>query len=220
MFILSFLTTHFIVGLGHCRLSINDLTPAGEQPLHSPNGRIHAVVNGELYDPDDALRTHLSRDHAYTFCSHSDSELAVALYQVYGAPEFLSRLRGEFALVLYDEATERVVAARDRFGIKPLFWTIVGGKSTDRRLLIAAEAKAFLPLGWKPEWDVGGIVEAGWAMDDRTVFKGVRKVLPGCWMEVLSGGEISHHRYWDIDYRDKVQFSRSSESKIKILTSE
>lgn len=171
--------------------------------MHSPNGRIHAVVNGELYDPGDSLRTELTRDHGYSFSGHSDSELAVALYQVYGAPEFLSRLRGEFALVLYDEETGKVIAARDRFGIKPLFW-MVGGGAGDDRLLIGAEAKAFLAFGWEPEWDIGGIVEGGWTTDDRTMFEGVKKVLPGCWMEISPEGEISHHRYWDIEYKDKV----------------
>lgn len=167
-------------------------------------------MNGELYDPDDSLRASLAHDHGYAFSGHSDSELAVALYEAHrgegDVAGFLTRLRGEFALVVHDERDGRVVAARDRFGIKPLFWTVVGDDE-QRRLLIAAEAKAFLAMGWEPEWDVGGIVEAGWAMDERTVFKGVRKVPPGCWMEVSVEGEISHHRYWDIDYKDKVNIT-------------
>jgi asparagine synthase (glutamine-hydrolysing) len=77
----------------------------------------------------------------------------------------LSQLRGEFALCLYDETRDLFVAARDRYGIKPLFWTIVDG-----RLLVASEMKVFLPLGWKPEWDVRSIFDAGWVTDSR-VFK-------------------------------------------------
>ncbi|TLS22398.1 uncharacterized protein PpBr36_09933 [Pyricularia pennisetigena] len=80
---------------------------------------------------------------------YSDSEVAVTLYSVYGTPGFLQHLRGEFAFVLYDEEQQKVIAIRDRFSIKPLFWTAVGdGGGT---LLLASEAKAFLPLGWKPE---------------------------------------------------------------------
>ena len=71
----------------------------------------------------------------------------------------------------YDSRKQILLAVVDRFGIKPLFWTIVDG-----RLLIASEAKAFVPWGWKPEWDVRSIVEDGWLHDERTLFRGVRKV--------------------------------------------
>ena len=72
---------------------------------------------------------------------------------------------------LYDAKRQLFVTARDRYGIKPLFWTFVNDK-----LLVAAEAKAFLPLGWKPEWDVRSVVEDGWLHDERSLFKGVNKV--------------------------------------------
>ena len=196
------------IGLGHCRLSINDLSPEGDQPIHSDDGRIHAVVNGEIYD-HDRIREEFIRDGRYAFRGRSDSELVVALYKAYGAPAFLDHLRGEFAFVLYDENTGKIIAARDRFGIKPLYWTVTGEEGGEQRLLIAAESKAFLALGWQPEWDVGGIVEAGWVFDDRTVFKGVKKVMPGHWMEVSKDGEIKHAKYWDIEYSDKVRKKQS-----------
>ena len=188
------------IGLGHCRLSINDLSPSGSQPLTSDDGQIHAVVNGEIYDYD-RLRDVCAIEHGYKFNGESDSELVVALYKIYGAPAFFEHLRGEFAFVLYDsrEGSKKVIAGRDRFGIKPLVWTVVGG-----RLLMAAEAKAFLPMGWEPEWDVGAIVDGGWMMDDRTLFKGVKKVLPGHWMEVTEERGIQTRKYWDAEYEDKV----------------
>ncbi|KAK3311058.1 asparagine synthase [Chaetomium strumarium] len=201
------------VGLAHNRLSINDLTPSGTQPHHSSDGNLHAVVNGEIYDEGDALRTRLATEHGYAFHSHADTELVLALYSAYGAPAFLDHLRGEFSLVLYDDRDGgRVIAARDRFGIKPLFWTIIkdeedgeegGGGGGGERLLIAAEAKAFLALGWQPEWDVGAIVEGVWQVGERTLFKGVQKVLPACWMEVGRNGNMVQRRYWDMEYRDK-----------------
>ncbi|EJT72258.1 hypothetical protein GGTG_09124 [Gaeumannomyces tritici R3-111a-1] len=190
------------VGLGHSRLSIVDLSHGGDQPLHSNDGRVHAVVNGEIYD-HDAIRARLARDHGCVFGGTSDSEVALALYKVYGAPAFLEHMRGEFAFVIHDERDGRTIAGRDRFGIKPLFWTITGSGGGGRRLLLASECKAFLPLGWEPEWDVLSLFDASAMNGDKFVFKGVRKILPGYWMEVDKHGEIKHHEYWDINYRDK-----------------
>ncbi|OAX85389.1 asparagine synthase (glutamine-hydrolyzing) [Emergomyces africanus] len=186
------------VGLGHCRLAINDLSPSGSQPLSSDDGQIHAVVKGEIYDYD-RLRGICALVHGYIFHSKTDSELVLALYKIYGCPEFFKHLRGEFAFILYDsrDGCERVIAGRDRFGIKPLVWTTVGD-----RVFLASESKAFLPLGWKPEWDVGAIIDKGWMVDDRTLFKGVKKVLPGHWLEISKKG-LDLHTYWEPDYADK-----------------
>lgn len=127
------------------------------------------MVNGEIYDYD-TIRDQITSLSSYPFKGHSDSELVVALYLIYGR-SFLQHLRGEFSLVIYDQRTRTFLAARDRYGIKPLFWTRDGG-----RVMIAAEIKAFLGMGWKAEWDVGAIVDGGWGHDTRTVFKGVQKV--------------------------------------------
>lgn len=191
------------VGLGHCRLSINDLTPSGAQPLHSDDGLIHAVVNGEVYD-FDRLRRECTEKYGYVFSGESDSELVIALYKIHGAPRFLEDMRGEFSFVLYDEreGSRRMIAGRDRYGIKPLFWTVVGDK-----VLFAAESKAFLSMGWKPEWDVRGITDVGWALDDRTMFKGVRKLMPGNYIEVTDERGVEIKEYWEMDYPDKVSVS-------------
>ena len=201
------------IALGHCRLSINDLSPSGSQPLTSNDGQIHAVVNGEIYDYD-RLRDICATEHGYKFNGESDSQLVVALYKIHGAPAFFEHLRGEFAFVLYDgrEGSERVIAGRDRFGIKPLVWTVVDG-----RLLMAAEAKAFLPMGWKPEWDVGAIVDGGWMMDERTLFKGVKKVLPGNWMEVTEERGVETRKYWDAEYEDKVGTCRKQRQRMLMI---
>ncbi|KAI5927055.1 asparagine synthase [Camillea tinctor] len=192
------------VGLAHCRLSINDLSPGGVQPLHDDEGHIHAVVNGEIYD-NDRLREQCIKATGYKFKGHSDSETVVALYKQYGAPGFLEHMRGEFSLVIYDDRTGEIIAARDRFGIKPLFWTVVGDK-----LLIAAEVKAFLPLGWKPEWDVESIALMSCYYAGRTVFKDVRRVEPGYYMVVSPDGDIKHHEYWDFQYANKHKVEERS----------
>lgn len=159
-----------MTALGHCRLSIVDLSPEGDQPLHDAEGHIHAVVMGEIYD-DDILREQCIREFGYSFKGRSDSELVIALYKHYGAPGFLDHLRGEYAFLIYDDQSGEIIAARDRFGVKPLFWTVVGDK-----LLIAPEIKAFLPLGWKPEWDVDAIVLGSWSVGTGTLFKSVNRV--------------------------------------------
>lgn len=197
-----------MIAMGHCRLAINDLSPDGHQPLHSSNGHIHAVVNGEVYDYD-RLSTGLRHQFGYEFRGRCDSELVIALYETYGM-SCLSKLRGEFALCLYDSNKQHFVAVRDRYGIKPLFWTVVGS-----RLLISAEAKGFLPLGWKPEWDVKSIQEAGWNHDQRTLFKNVQKVRPGHYLALhLPFGYPEPRQYWDISYRDKREVDTREEHEM------
>jgi asparagine synthase (glutamine-hydrolysing) len=116
------------------------------------------------------------------------------LYKIYGAPGFFEHLRGEFAFVLYNsrKGSKRAIAARERFVIKPLVWTVV-----EDRLLIASEAKAFIPMGWKAKWDIDVIASTGWMLDERTLFEGVRKLLPGHWMEVTEEKGVEAHLYWD-----------------------
>jgi asparagine synthase (glutamine-hydrolysing) len=185
------------------RLSINDLSPDGAQPFHSPDGKIHAVVNGEFYDYD-RIRKELEDTTGYVFRSRSDSEIVIALYMHHGL-NFVHYLRGEFSVVLFDEDAQHLIALRDRFGIKPLFWTVQQDPHTlQRKLLIAAEMKAFSPLGWEPEWDVRSLKDAGWNHDERTIFKGVQKVRPGHYMLCTGfGGHIEQKQYWDAEYPDK-----------------
>ncbi|KAK2589869.1 hypothetical protein QQS21_012452 [Conoideocrella luteorostrata] len=186
------------IGLGHCRLAINDLSRAGSQPMHSDDGKVHAVVIGEIYEYDKLRQS--CKDLGYNFASHSDSELILALYTLHGAPDMFNHLRGEFSFVVVDERrhTKRVIAARDRFGVKPLFWSV-----QDDRICFAPEAKAFLGLGWTPEWDVDSIVSSKWLASERTMFKGVQKLLPGYWMEVNEASGISIRQYWDQQYPSK-----------------
>ncbi|KAK2058796.1 asparagine synthase [Colletotrichum caudatum] len=189
------------IGLAHARLAINDLSPDGVQPLHSDDGKIHAVVNGEIYD-HDAIRERLIREYDYKFKGHCDSEVLVALYKIYGAPGIFEHLRGEFSFVVYDENDGRVIVARDRFGIKPMFGTLQG-EGAGKRILLTSEIKGFLALGWEPEWNVHGLLTGTSMQTHYTVFKDVWKLNPGTWMEISSDGEVEHHQYWDPDYQDK-----------------
>ena len=184
------------VALGHVRLEINDLSPTGSQPLHSTDDTVHCVVNGEIYEYEKH-RSDMQEKLDYQFQSTSDSELVLALYRYYGL-SFLSKIRGEYSICLYDQERELFLAVRDRYGIKPLFWTI-----QDDELMVAAEMKAFLPLGWKPEWDVKSIVGGDFQIASATVFKGVQKVRPGHVLMCRSFGTVHEQQYWDSEYPDK-----------------
>lgn len=181
------------VGLGHTRLAIVGLEN-GEQPLSNEDGSIHVVVNGEFYDHATTRNELIARGHR--FGSDSDSEIALHLYEEYGIG-FAQRLRGEFALILWDERRQALHAVRDRFGIKPLFYTRCG-----RRLLFASEIKALLRAGKDARWDY----ESFWSyihfsvLPDRTWFDAIRQVPPGHILSLAEGGGLSMSRYWDISY--------------------
>ncbi|KAF8205847.1 putative asparagine synthase [Mycena galopus ATCC 62051] len=178
-------------GLGHVRLSIIDLS-TGQQPLSDEENSIHCVVTGEIYD-HDRIRAEM-QSQGYSFKTKSDSELVVQLYKRDGF-NFLFNLRGEFAFVLYDVKRQLQFAARDRFGIKPLYYTVSNG-----RILFGSEMKTFMGLGWQAEWDIESIVHYGDFGDDRTVFKGVKKLPAGHYAVCRASGEIQTQAYWDLSY--------------------
>jgi asparagine synthase (glutamine-hydrolysing) len=124
---------------------------------------------------------------------------------------FFDHLRGEFALTIYDAKKNRFIAARDRYGIKPLYYTVSNGT-----LLVSSEIKSFIPLNWKAEWDVDSIVHNGPITDMRTCFKGVYKLPPAHYLIATSSGSIEVRPYWDADYPDKnVKETRSVEEMVK-----
>ncbi|KAL4746690.1 hypothetical protein BDW72DRAFT_210209 [Aspergillus terricola var. indicus] len=188
------LSSDYRVGLGHARLSIIDLSPAGNQPFHDTEGSVHAVVNGEIYD-HKKYRAKLA--HQYDFKGNSDCEIVIALYRYYGI-SFLNKLRGEFALVLWDAKRKLFFAARDRYGIKSLYYTVV-----NNRLLVATEMKSFLPFGWQPEWSVENLLRKGWLWDSEMYFKGVRRLEPGQYMVSQNYKLPEVKTYWDLGYPDK-----------------
>ncbi|KAF0726314.1 hypothetical protein Ae201684P_001088 [Aphanomyces euteiches] len=183
------------VGLGHARLSIMDVQH-GAQPMHDETNSIHAVVNGEFYD-FEAIRADLE-GQGHVFKTHSDSEILIHLYKEHGLNCF-DYLQGEFAFVLYDSIRQRLLVCRDRYGVKPLFYTVV-----NNRVMVASEAKAFLAMGWKPEWDMASISDSGWLADTRTLFRGVSKVRPAGYLTVTATGTITTDIYFEPDYPDKT----------------
>ena len=193
------------LALGHTRLSIIDLE-SGRQPLHNEDGRIHAVVNGEFYG-FEAIRADLqSRGHH--FKTQSDSEIVLHLYEEYGE-QCVDHLRGEFAWVIWDENRQLLLAARDRFGIKPLFYS-----EHDGELLLASEAKALFAAGVPARWDESSVYQNLLVCldSDQTLFDGVQQVPPGHLLRSTRLG-VSLHRYWDLDYPDSQPVSPLSEAE-------
>jgi asparagine synthase (glutamine-hydrolysing) len=180
-------------GLGHVRLAVVDVE-GGAQPIASEDGGVVAVVNGELYEADRARRALEARGHR--FRTRSDSELLVHLYEEHG-DGCLEHLRGEFALVLWDERRRRLLCARDRFGVKPLCFAEHQGA-----LFVASEAKALFALGVPAAWDEASLFHATqmqYPLPGSTLFRGVRELEPGTVL-VAEGGRVRRARYWDLDY--------------------
>lgn len=193
--------------LGHARLSIID-AETGSQPMPNETGDLRLVVNGEFYDFERIRRELEERGHR--FSSRSDSEIALHLYEEYGE-RCLERLRGEFAFAIWDETNKRLFAARDRFGIKPLFYARV-----DSGLILASEAKALFAAGVAAGWDSESVFQnLYFSFDqDRSLFKRVRQVPPGHYL-TFEGDTLRVRRYWDIDYpRAKDQDSSIREAEL------
>ena len=180
-------------GLGHARLSIIDLS-SGTQPIANEDGSLQIVVNGEFYD-FERIRAELE-SQGHRFRTRSDSEIALHLYEQHGL-RFFEELRGEFAFVLWDARNRTLLAARDRFGIKPLLYAVRG-----ETLYVASEAKAIQAAGVPLSWDEGSFfhcMQLQYTHFDRTLFDGIYQVRPGHFL-LATDGHVQCHRYWDQDY--------------------
>ena len=179
------------VGLGMRRLSIVDLA-GGQQPFTNESDSIQLVANGEIYN-FPALRQELE-GHGHTFRSRSDIEVLVHAYEEWGV-DFLRRLRGMFALALWDGRTNTLLAARDRAGEKPLYWTL-----TPRGLLLASEVKALLVRpDVRRELDLEALdqfLTYEYVIAPRTILKGVHKLGAGHYL-LYRDGNVKVQRYWD-----------------------
>jgi len=201
------------IGLVHRRLAIIDLSPSGAQPMRGQNGTV-ITYNGEIYNYVE-LREELSAH--WTFRSSSDTEVILAAYDRWG-DDCVSRLRGMFAFAIWDEKDQKLFAARDRFGIKPFYYSEQGG-----RLFFASEAKALLPFLADIRTDSSALAEYltfQYTIGAATLFEGVASLPPGHTLTV-AGGKIAMRRYWDVQY--DVDFDHSPryfENRFKELLSD
>ncbi|MFZ2187716.1 MAG: asparagine synthase (glutamine-hydrolyzing) [Candidatus Moraniibacteriota bacterium] len=197
------------VGLGHRRLSIIDLSPLGHQPMRSLD-RYEIVFNGEIYNFQEK-RAGLEKN-GYTFTSHSDTEVILALYDKYGK-ECLKHLRGMFAFAIYDEQEKTLFCARDRVGKKPFKYYM-----DDNVFLFASELKAILT---QPEYHkepdylaIHHYLTLQYVPAPLTGFVGIKKLEPAHYLYIdLKTKKVENERYWKLDYSKKLDLSEEEWKK-------
>ena len=202
------------VGLGHRRLSIIGLS-TGHQPLCNEDGTVWVTFNGEIYNYRSLRDDLISKGHA--FATDTDTEVIVHLYEEMGA-DCVTALRGMFAFAIWDSRKEILLLARDRVGIKPLYYWTNG-----RSLVFGSEIKSILA-----DPDVGAELDLG--MIDRllsffylpgedTLFRGVRKLPPGTYM-CVKASRIEIHRYWDLYFSSSPMKMEEAETRLAALLEE
>lgn len=187
--------------LGHRRLSIIDTSSAARQPLSNEDGMVRLTYNGEIYNHRELRSQLLARGHR--FCSQSDGEVILHGYEEWGIDGLLDKLRGMFAFGLYD-LRHGLILARDRLGIKPLYYF-----ASSDVVLFASEVKALLASGCVPERRdseaLAGFLLAGSVPAPRTIVRDVRSVPAGHYL-AWRAGSLELRKYWDIQF-DPVETS-------------
>ncbi len=180
------------VALGHRRLAIVDVA-GGQQPMCNEDGTIWVVFNGEIYNHADLRGDLIAHGHAYR--TRSDTETILHLYEACG-DQLVERLHGMFAFAIWDMTRRRLLLARDRLGIKPLYYTLDEGE-----LLFASELKAFVAGGWRPRFNDAVLPEFlanRYVAGDETFFQGARKLPPGHTLSWSAGEGVVIRQYWRV----------------------
>ena len=195
--------------LGHTRLSIIGLDN-GAQPMSDPSGEVQLVVNGEFYGYR-AIRERL-RAEGCAFATDSDSEIALHLYLREGM-NLGRHLRGEFAALIADRRNRALLAIRDRFGIKPLFYAVHEGD-----VLFASEVKALLALGVPARWNREAVFQEAFHFrpHSRSLFDGIYTVPPGHYA-IAQRGEVSVYPYWDLAYPTAQELAADDRSDSEVV---
>ncbi len=183
------------LALGHRRLSIVDLSPAGAQPMVSSCGRFVVSYNGEIYNAAE-LRPELEAA-GRRFRGHCDTEIIIEGAAVWGVAATIRRLIGMFVIVLWDRRERVLYLIRDRLGIKPLYWA-----ESDGRLLFGSELKALRAAdGWTPALDRGSLsayMRFGYVPAPHTIYRGVRKLEPGVILTLRDTGAPEIAPFWSL----------------------
>lgn len=178
--------------LGHARLSFVDIV-GGQQPLTNEDETIWAVVNGEFYD--HKYWTQKLREKGHQFRTLSDSEILIHLYEEYGL-DCVERLNGEFTFIIWDSTKQKLIAGRDRFGIKPLVWS-----EYRDQLFIASEAKALFAMNVPRLWDSSAFFQTAslqYLPAHSSLFSGINQLPPGHLL-IAQQGKVDIQRYWDLN---------------------
>ena len=182
------------VALGFRRLSIIDLE-SGDQPIYNEDGSVVLLCNGEIFNYLELKKVLIQKGHS--FRTNSDVEVLLHLYEEHGI-DFLNKINGQFAFVIYDRKQRRLFLARDHFGINPLYYTIVNGL-----FIFGSEIKAILEHPHVPrEVDLTGLDQTlsfPGLVSPRTMFKGIQSLKSGHYI-VVENGAVTATEYWDLDY--------------------
>jgi asparagine synthase (glutamine-hydrolysing) len=186
------------VGLGHRRLSIVDVT-RGHQPMFNEDGSLVITYNGEVYNHADFREELEAKGHVYQ--THCDTETILHLYEEYGA-KAVEKLRGMFAFAIWNRREKTLFIARDRLGVKPLYYVF----DDDGNLFFASEIKSLLEAkAVKPELNFNALPDQlanhGTSFDE-TLFKGVKRLLPGHFL-IWKDGRLKIEKYWDAAFEPK-----------------
>lgn len=180
------------IALATRRLAILDLSASGNQPMASADGLVRLAYNGELYNEPE-LRAGLA-GRGWSYYGHGDTETVLGAYELDG-PDSFSRFNGMFALAIADRRRQRVVLARDRMGIKPLYYTWDG-----RRLVFASELRCLVGAGGVPaEIDAEALdlyLACGYVPSPHCLIAGVRKLPPGSYLVLDADGNLAEHEFW------------------------
>jgi len=202
------------IGLGHCRLSIIDLA-SGQQPMHSGDGNLVVVFNGEIYNHVE-LRQDLER-RGHRFRTHSDTEAILHVYEEYGE-DGVHEMNGQWAFALWDKPRRKLFLSRDRVGIRPLYYARAGGD-----FLFASEIKAlFSHPALSREVDLEALDEifTFWTTTrERTFFRNVSELPPGHCLSITPG-EMHKRAYWQIGYpeiREPKNVEAATEELLELL---
>lgn len=185
--------------LGHVRLSIIDLT-SGRQPIGNEDGSLWIVFNGEIFNYVELRPLLLARGHR--LATTTDTEVLLHLYEEFG-PDCLTQINGQFAFAIWDARRRELFLARDRVGIRPLFYTI-----NDNRLLFASEIKALLAVpGVAAKIDPAALdqIFTYWSpISPHTIFRGIRQLPPGHYA-VMADGELVIRPYWQLTFPPEAE---------------
>ncbi len=196
--------------LGHRRLSIIDVSAAGHQPMLSEDNRYALTFNGEIYNYRE-LRAELEKKN-HRFRTDTDTEVLLAAFIEWGA-ECLPRFNGMFAFAVWDEREKTLTMARDRLGIKPLYYAHVADEGTNKVFLFASEVKAILASDLVEraidDEALNQFLTFLWTPDPHTLFRGVRK-LPPAHVLTLRDNEITMREWWDVSF-DEIEEGRSED---------
>jgi asparagine synthase (glutamine-hydrolysing) len=184
------------IALGHRRLAVIDLSRAGRQPMTNEDGSLVLVHNGEVYNFRELKERHHLARRGHVFRSRTDSEVLLHLFEELGL-RMLHELNGMFALALWDARAQALYLARDRFGIKPLFY-----QSDGLHFRFASEIKAILADARVPRrvslQAMHDFLSFDYVPGPQTAFEGIHELPPGHWMRVGRDGDLRMERYWDL----------------------